>query len=119
MVSTFSGCLQNGNSNYFADIINNHITPHVQVVHSQLDKIKIGCSENDVMHLIGPPSDSNITRTATAKSEQLIYTGEQLVRYIQGYDAWSDYSTYLTSYVKDFSVSLYFENGVLTSTQGF
>jgi hypothetical protein len=83
------------------------------------DNIKIGMSESAVSGLIGQPNENNVTRTATGKSEQWVYSGQQIILNTQGHDSWVHYNVDLGVLLNDFRVYLNFENGILTSTQGF
>jgi len=83
------------------------------------NNIKIGMSEPEVLRLIGDPNEDNVTRTAAGKSEQWVYSGQQVILNHYGRDAWAQYSSDLNILINDFHIYLNFDNGILTSTQGF
>ena len=71
--------------------------------------IQIGMSEEEVVKLIGRPTENNITRTAEGKSEQWVYTGEQMLAN-QGSQAVNSYH-YVLNYIKDFTFFLTLKMG--------
>jgi hypothetical protein len=88
----------------------------------ELNAVKIGMSQTDVIGSLGNPSGNNVSRTAAGKSEQWIYTGQDLVgRVISNQGIPSNYNGLLVTPYKyeNVRVYLYFENGILTKTDGF
>ena len=84
---------------------------------SELSEVKIGMTEAQVVGLLGSPSGNDVTRTAAGKSEQWIYTGQQIITNA-GVDFLHCTDSVIWHY-QNVQVYLYFENGILTSMQGF
>jgi hypothetical protein len=89
----------------------------VSAYNTELEGVKIGMTESQIVGLLGNPSGDNVTRTAAGKSEQWIYTGPSLFIHAGYYLSRCYYSTEVQ--YQNVEIYLYFENGILTSTQGF
>ena len=116
-----AGCLlSNGNEEQAASSLSNQYAGHIKAIGDRLSEIQIGMKESSVILIIGNPSGNNITRTASVKSEQLVYDAEQLAGNVEGYSARERFSELVDIFhLPNPKYYLYFDNGILTSTQGF
>jgi outer membrane protein assembly factor BamE (lipoprotein component of BamABCDE complex) len=90
-------------------------------VYGTLKQLKIGMTQSEVVSTIGgQPDQINPSTTESGRHEQWIYSGATIIRYIRGPGTMMRYSFALgTTGKQDKTFYLYFDNGILTSTQGF
>ena len=88
-------------------------------VKEKLSKIQLGMKEDDVIAILGNPPENNITRTAASKSEQWVYDAQSFDKEILGRYAYEFDTLVNDEGAPNPRYYLYFDNGILTSTQGF
>ena len=77
-------------------------------------------ASDEVVSLIGRPDRVNPSQTVSGRQEQWIYRETTVVANVRGQGAGVGYAFLMgLNDRKEGQISLYFENGILTSSQGF